>query len=95
MRTYSFDPACYTLAEHFLGKSADEDRKRDLAQDLQNTVELFDHMGIDLANEAPVTDKGTRYVETELCQYGHCVLNGPDVEGGDCVCEGRPHSNRI
>jgi hypothetical protein len=29
---------------------------------------------------------------TELCQYGHCVLNGPDVEGGDCVCDGKPHS---
>lgn len=61
-RAYSFDPACYTLAEHFLGAEASEDRKRDLAQDLQNTVEMFDHMGIDLAGEAPVTEKGKKYV---------------------------------
>lgn len=61
-RAYSFDPACYSLAEHFLGTSASEDRKRDLAQDIQNTVELFDHMGIDLANEAPITEKGKAHV---------------------------------
>lgn len=60
-RKFSFDPACYTLAEHFLGKEAAEDRKRDLAQDIQNTVELFDHMGIDLANEPPFTEKGKGY----------------------------------
>lgn len=60
MRKFSFDPACYTLAEHFLGKEAAEDRKRDLAQDIQNTVELFDHMGVDLANEPPFTEKGKR-----------------------------------
>lgn len=64
-RTYSFDPACYTLAEHFLGKDAREDCKKDLAQDLQNTVELFDHMGIDLANEAPITEKGKAYKKQE------------------------------
>lgn len=32
---------------------------------------------------------------TDLCQYGYCVLNGPGVEGGDCVCDGKPHSTRI
>lgn len=61
-RTYSFDPACYALAVHFLGISAEESRKRDLAQDIQNTVELFDHMGIDLANDAPITEKGKAYI---------------------------------
>ena len=61
-RTFSFDPACYALAVHFLGISADESRKRDLAQDIQNVVELFDHMGIDLANDAPITEKGKTYV---------------------------------
>lgn len=40
MRTYSFDPVCYELAEHFLGQSASEAAKNDLAQDIQNTVEL-------------------------------------------------------
>jgi len=65
LRTYSFDPACYALAEHFLGKDAHEDRKMDLAQDLQNTVELFDHMGIDLANEPPFTEKGKTYKQQE------------------------------
>lgn len=23
---------------------------------------------------------------TDLCRHGNCVLNGPGVEGGDCVC---------
>lgn len=40
-RTYSFDPACYTLAEHFLGSTAPVETKRDLAQDIQNVVESF------------------------------------------------------
>lgn len=62
-RSYSFDPACYTLAEHFLGRDASEDRKRDLAQDFQNVVELFDHMGIDLAGEEPITEKGKQYID--------------------------------
>jgi len=39
-RTYSFDPKCYDLAEHFLGKGASEAAKNDLAQDIQNCVEL-------------------------------------------------------
>lgn len=39
-RTYSFDPECYKLAVHFLGKAASETVKNDLAQDIQNTVEL-------------------------------------------------------
>lgn len=34
-------------------------------------------------------------VTIERCEHGHCVLNGPNVEGGDCVCDGKPHSNRI
>lgn len=39
-RTYSFDSACYDLAVHFLGKDASEQAKNDLAQDIQNCVEL-------------------------------------------------------
>ena len=39
-RAYSYDPACYALAEHFLGTSAPELEKKDLAQDIQNVVEM-------------------------------------------------------
>lgn len=39
-RQFSFDPACYDLAVHFLGKEASEQAKNDLAQDIQNCVEL-------------------------------------------------------
>lgn len=39
-REYSFDPKCYELAEHFLGKDASEDRKNELAQDIQHCVEM-------------------------------------------------------
>lgn len=31
-------------------------------------------------------------VAVELCEHGNCVLNGPGVEGGDCVCDGKPLS---
>lgn len=47
-RTYSFDPACYELAVHFLGKAASEQAKNDLAQDFQNVAEM---------NEIPTTDQ--------------------------------------
>jgi hypothetical protein len=39
-RKFSFDPACYELAEHFLGKDASECAKNDLAQDFQNAAEM-------------------------------------------------------
>lgn len=35
----NFDPKCFDLAEHFLGVTASEDAKNDLAQIIQDTVE--------------------------------------------------------
>lgn len=36
-----FDPKCYELAEHFLPADASEERKRELAQDIQDYIELM------------------------------------------------------
>jgi hypothetical protein len=36
-----FDPKCYELAEHFLPHDASEKRKNELAQDIQDHVELM------------------------------------------------------
>ena len=40
-RKYAFDARCYFLAEHFLGSSACEAAKRELAQDFQDAAETF------------------------------------------------------
>jgi hypothetical protein len=40
-RKYQFDARCYFLAEHFLGSSACEAAKRELAQDFQDAAETF------------------------------------------------------
>lgn len=38
---YCFDPACLTLAEHFLPSTANDGLKRELAQLIQDAVESF------------------------------------------------------
>lgn len=38
---YCFDPACLTLAEHFLPSTASDGIKWELAQAIQNAVESF------------------------------------------------------
>jgi hypothetical protein len=38
---YSFDPACLTLAEHFLPSTASDGLKWELAQAIQDAVETF------------------------------------------------------
>jgi hypothetical protein len=41
MQKYSYDPACEELARHFLGDLGFENMTRDLAQHVQDTVELW------------------------------------------------------
>lgn len=31
----------------------------------------------------------------QLCEFGLCVLNGPGIEGGDCVCDGKPTQAQV
>lgn len=40
-KRYSFDPACMTLAEHFLPPQASDRLKKELAQRVQTAVEDF------------------------------------------------------
>jgi hypothetical protein len=41
MTTFTFDPKCHELAEHFLGVDAPERALNELAQAIQNTVEDY------------------------------------------------------
>ena len=47
---YCFDPACLTLAEHFLPSAASDGLKWELAQAIQNAVEEFCEMEADGLN---------------------------------------------
>lgn len=43
-KPYSFDTKCYELAEHFLQDEPDldnEERRKDLAQEIQESIEAF------------------------------------------------------
>lgn len=50
MKTFSFDPKCYELAEYFLGVEAPKPLLKALAQVIQDAVEDYGIPGEELPN---------------------------------------------